>query len=189
MSFRKENAKYISADEYAEKFASAWKKMDSRFFKYEGLQYYDIEGDDAWAAYLNKDFRTCEVKIKEQIAEQTEMYRQVLDESKSLIRIRFVEKPLNDYTHYEMLSYKVSAQYGEKIFILPDLSKIKKSKKLEDFVLFDEENLLVSDYDKDGKFKGAWIVTDEEDLATYLSLSNWMVKNGIILGEFLNDLE
>jgi len=83
---------------------------------------------------------------------------------KTMQRVRLVTHPLSDYLRFELSLYPRSVEAGEDIRVanLDDHTELVVCK--QDFWLFDDQAVVVLDYDQRGGFLGS---RTEEDLVHY----------------------
>ena len=93
-------------------------------------------------------------------------------------RLHLIEFLISDYIKYEYYSYYLSNYLGE--FIKYNDIKKYNNIPLKDFVIFDNKYLLIHDYGKEGRIKGAWYLTEEttnlQELVTWYDASFRKVK-------------
>lgn len=65
-----------------------------------------------------------------------------------LKRLHLINLPLSEYLNYEMYFYLINEKHGEKI-------KCLETKEIEpdDFIIFDNKEILISSYNQKGKLK------------------------------------
>jgi len=177
---------YLQPKEYFKQFSLLWKQHEHRFFKFERQQYYNLESDDAYKLYQSNDIAGCKSKIEQQIGSQSEMYLMSVRKNTNIVRVRFVEFPISDYTKYEILSYNVSARFCEKILIVPATDTVTEIFQLNDFLLFDSSSLMILDYDDRGLFKGGWLFTGDDVVENYLAIAQSLIEKSLPLGVFQN---
>jgi hypothetical protein len=83
-------------------------------------------------------------------------------------RIRLVTRPLSDYTRYEFACYPDNIAAGETVRIVERrwLAPNDQPWAAQDFWIFDDEIVVVLDYDKQGRFLA---VAQAEQIDSYLA--------------------
>jgi hypothetical protein len=149
--------------------------IDSHFsttlFRLETLERYDVESD-GW------DFEAYLAGKPSPVAAGKEAWleqlRQEAAAGKHSQRLRVVGDPLSEYIRYECeWGYTYNAAAGEEIRVL-DLGQVDWRADLladeQDFYVIDEHWLVRMHYDDEGRFLGAQVVDDPEELERALGL-------------------
>ncbi|MCX8074879.1 MAG: hypothetical protein N2749_04755 [Clostridia bacterium] len=163
IDFYKQNSKYISTSEFFKVFDEYWYGIKKSFKKFECLQYYDESEDCALKHLLNNDLNAFANKLHSTKVSEKKDYIEALSKGIVLQRLHFVEFPISSYIEFEYYSYYITSSLGENIFF-DDISKHKDIYPLNDFMIFDNSNLLMNHYDSNGKLVGAWNLTDNKEL-------------------------
>ena len=163
-----DNATYLSIEEFGLRFDSLWENMKISFYKFENLQYYDESNDSPMFDLIDKNYNNFCEKLLHNKEEERSFYISALSKGISLKRLHFIDFPISKYIEFEYYSYYISNSLGENIKY--NNSKEYKNQLLKDFVLFDSEHILIHDYDKDGKLKGGWYLSNKQYLE---ELNKW----------------
>lgn len=107
---------------------------------------------------------------------------------KRISRVRILPSELTSYLRYEIeWGYSYSFEAGEEIgLLLQKKTSCLQRFNLQDFWLFDDQILVVMDYDKEGQFLGGHQVEDDETVALHLDLRAIALENSITLPQFLS---
>lgn len=142
---------YYSSDKIFEVFNEYWNNTKSSFVKLETLQQYDVSEDPNYEAYIKGDYSNFLVALKEFYQSEVKYINANISQK----RLHYVKYPFSQYVAYEFYSYLISKALGEEI----------KCKVLEeddnrlinmDFVLFDENAIIIHQFDNDGVYLGGW---------------------------------
>ncbi|KKR13592.1 MAG: hypothetical protein UT42_C0044G0011 [Candidatus Falkowbacteria bacterium GW2011_GWA2_39_24] len=188
--FNKQEAAYFSVEEYTDHFKKCWKNLKRNFFKYESLQTYSEPNNPAFVAFEKGDWSTCKLEVFNFISSQYSLFESALQNGISLTRIRKVELPLSNYLKFEFEAYKVISYFGERIGLIKPNHKqsIKELEYFTDFVLFDNQQLFVLDYNAKGLLEGAWFVNHQKDVNKFNNFADKITKKAIPFGEFLKTM-
>lgn len=88
----------------------------------------------------------------------------------SFNRIHLIKHPISKYIEFEYYSYYVNSALGENIYCKN--YDVCYNFRLYDFMIFDDNRLLINDYDKDGNLIGGWNLK-EGNLNLINELINW----------------
>jgi len=132
-------------------------------FRLETLDRYTVDSDTGNVTrYLNGDPAPA-MDVKGPWLQRLTQERA---EGKRRSRVHVLHTPLSDYLRYECeWGYAYTAPAGEDIFIL-DLAQHPRPQELidEDFLLLDDEHVVVVHYDDEGRFLGGRPLPAEEAL-------------------------
>lgn len=144
-------------------------------FRLELLPAYDVDAEkEEFAAYLRGDaFGNTE---NQDWVAYVEKCREA---GKSIGRVHIIPRQLTDYLQFEIdWGYKYSALAGEDIrFVFADeLPADISPKVLNDFWLFDEEQVLIQNYDSSGRWLGADLMTDPSEIRKVCQLRSRILE-------------
>jgi hypothetical protein len=107
--------------------------------------------------------------------------RSILD-----VRLRFIARPLTPYLLWEFESYRLSARWGERICIvdITDDGIRRQFADATDFLLFDDDHVLMNWYDDAGVFRGGWDVHDQDVIVRCNRLADSMTSVCVPLALF-----
>jgi len=150
--------------------------------KVERRQSYNQAGDESFEAFRRGDLRTASRLLREELETQREMYSSAAARGVDLVRLRLVEEPLSDYLrYYEIPSYFVSQELGERIFFAsPD----PMQDELPDCIVFDASVMFVNTYDGLDRLAGAIEVTSAQEIARHTELAEHLLADAQSLSEF-----
>lgn len=180
----------LSSTEFSDRFLSEWHSTSQRFFKVERRQEYEEPDDPSYQAFERGDFAEAHALVAKRIRDQDSFYAPARAKGIELVRIRIVEFPLSSYLKdYELLSYPVSEELGERIFVTEadSIRGILDDLAVPDFLLFDERCVLVNTHDANGSPNGGLLVTDPDAVAQYATVAVELQRPAISLATFLAD--
>lgn len=142
-------------------------------FRLEVLQEYDV-------SYEEKAFENF---VKTGVVDQeiNSQWHDILADANNrgavVNRVRVVEKPFSDYLKFELELYKQNVLAGENIFVV-DKSQLDTAIDY-DFWLFDDEVVLILQYDQDGKYLGFEKKSKNIDL--FIDAKNTLLEKAVKL--------
>lgn len=112
--------------------------------------------------------------------------REAAAQGKDYQRIRLLPDPLTPYMKFEIdWCYLYSAEAGEKISVLlPEAPADLRAEAIQDFWMFDDEQVVLLHYDDEGRFSGAEQV-DAGKVPAYRALRDRLSEHAIPLREYL----
>lgn len=153
-----------------------WDEAQLEFFKVESLQDYGGEDktDPSYAAWLNGDPERSLSLIQQGSSEWT---KQTKEKPILKRRVHITKNPLTPYLEWEILHYQhVNIPLGdERVFLVP-FEKLEGIKLLGDFMIFDNERVADSHYDKTGRLTGIDFYEKDEDINRYLNLKEVLLS-------------
>jgi hypothetical protein len=140
-------------------FARLFTEVRHSWFRLETLQRYDAEYErDDFAAFLRgKPITTTPGPWQTMLRDHVAAGRQ-------LARVHVIEEPPSDYIRYELAAYRLNAEAGEEVRLMP----VRRGSwppdiPAHDYWLFDDQRLWLMDYDPAGAFVQTRLV--EEPIA------------------------
>ncbi len=99
-------------------------------------------------------------------------------------RVRVVAQPLTDYTRFELAGYPDNVAAGEKVWIVArsELSEADQAWANEDFWIFDDETVVLIQYDDQDRFLG---VERVEEPGRYLTAKRRALDLAVKLEAFV----
>jgi hypothetical protein len=183
------NSTRLDLDEFGAAFASAWSRINSRFLKLECWQaYQEPEVNESQAAYNRGDIEAARELLHREAEADRPLYEDVQRRGIEYARVRLVTEPLTPYLEYELLSYRIRADLGERIEVvrcgpglrLPD-------ERHFDFLLFDRHTALVHDYGTAelGRQIGGWLTHEPDVIAALESFVRALRRQAVPLQQYL----
>jgi hypothetical protein len=172
-------------------FDKNWRNAKKSIFRLEGRAEYHIPGDwenfEEWKTgdfdlaknkYWQNWLKTLKSAQKKKIAVQ---------------RVKVTPEPLPDYVKYELdLWQKYSVANGEEIFFLSanNYQAITKEAGFDpkDFWFFDDQALLMFNYDKSGKPAGEILITNGGMINRYVELKQKLLQKSLPMETFLKKI-
>lgn len=161
----------LEGREYFDAFASLRDAYKHRFRKYEArLEYHDA-GNPSFEAYLRGDMDTAIALLREGLTPSAKSYEKIREEGVTFTRVRPYVWPLNSYLAWEFLSYQISIELGENIFLF-DANKHPETlfPNQRDFVLFDDFAAIIINYNSSGALLGGHVVESQDDIESLAAL-------------------
>lgn len=162
----KKQANLIPAEDFDQVFNGALAKMSKSFSKLEKEQYYDC------------DAATHQIFLKGNPEELIEELRDFSKkwppsnwkENKTLKinRLRLVKYPPNSYLEHEMYFYLINKNGGENIKCLDMKQASYKLNELDDFIIFDDNEIIINTHDNKGVLLGSYHLRDSSNLVSQL---------------------
>lgn len=157
-------AQRLDMEQFGVRFADEWRHMRSRFLKLECWQSYLEEAAKlSQAAFLAGDLDGARHHLVAEATADGWLYDDVRRRGLDYARVRLVQDPRAPYLDYELLSYRIRAELGENIEIVPFDSELRlPDDEHFDFLLFDRHAALIHDYGTGsvGVQSGGWYVRD-----------------------------
>jgi hypothetical protein len=115
--------------------------------------------------------------------------RGALREGKRMARVHAVREPLSEYLEFEITcGYPASTAAGEDVRILRRGSWPHLPLPDHDFWLFDDRDAVVMDYDANGDFLGAEVISDPKMIGRYRQARDRLVRHSVPLADYLSSL-
>ncbi len=178
----------LSSNEFRERFLKEWHASSTRFLKVERRQNYAEPSDPSYQAFARGNFAEAHRLVAERIREQEPFYRPARARGVDLLRIRIVDQPLSSYLRdYELPSYVISAQLGERIVVTraDAIRQILDEFRVPDFLLFDARCVLVNRHSEAGTPDGALLVDEPSLVDEYRSVAERLLASAVGLDSFL----
>jgi hypothetical protein len=183
------SATRLSLDEFGVAFASAWSRIESRFLKLECWQaYHESDTNESQAAYNRGDTEAARELLRREADADRLLYEDVRRRAIEYARVRLVQEPLTPYLEYELLSYRIRADLGERIEVvscepgrrLPDEQRF-------DFLLFDRRTALIHDYGtvEVGRQTGGWLTHQPDVITSLESVVTGLRRQAVPLQRYL----
>ena len=114
--------------------------------------------------------------------------RSAIKAGKSFGRVHVLPERLTPYLRYEIeWGYCFNSQGGEDIRLL-EAARVTPAMKavfLQDYWIFDNQRVVLCDYDKDGGWRGARLLDAKEDILLYQSAQKLALEASVDLKTFL----
>ncbi len=147
----KKCSKVINDEEFEEIFSNALKKVKRKFTKLETKQYYQCDMDENYHSFLNGKYE----KLSNVFLVFYKEWPSIIEKKKKNIefrRLHLVTEPITDYIKYEMYFYLIGSKSGEKIKILDYEKANINPSEIDDFIIFDENELIINHHNKNGEY-------------------------------------
>lgn len=110
-------------------------------------------------------------------------------DGKRMARVHVVDEPLSDYLEFELTcAYPANVAAGEDVRILRLAHYPSLVLPARDYWLFDDREVAVMDYDDDGNFLGADLVTDPRMVALCRRVRDLTMQHSVPLADYLTSL-
>lgn len=103
------------------------------------------------------------------------LIRSCMSNGRSMRRVRVVSHPLSEYLHFEMSLYSQCVAAGEEI-------RVSETHFADDFWLFDDQTVIILQYDSAGRFLGT---EQAEDVVPFRRQRDLALEYSIPLADFL----
>lgn len=158
-----------------------FKSLSSSAFRFELLQEFDVGHENEAIEIFRSGVKTPPLSMYE--GEWLDGIRTMVKEGKSVQRARYVVEPLTEYTAWELWAYATNVDAGEEIRVLSDLGALSSLPSVpifKDYWLFDDEIVVLMEYDLRGTFLGCSRVK-EQYVAPYVALKNEALDKSMLL--------
>ncbi|MDN3351877.1 DUF6879 family protein [Actinomadura sp. DC4] len=170
-------------------FATAWSRIESGFLKLECWQAYrESEASQSQAAYERGDIETARRLLQREAEADRSLYEEVDRRRLEYARVRLVQEPLSSYLGYELLSYRIRADMGERIEVVRcDPALRLPDERHFDFLLFDRHTALIHDYGAGdvGLQTGGWLTHDRDAIAGLEGTISKLRRSAVPLQQYL----
>jgi hypothetical protein len=183
----RQGAYFRDSETFFSKFTPLMESTTTSVVKLESRQDYQEPGNPSFEALKSGDERSAIDKLWEtRHSADRENCVSMCRKGISWTRIRLVERPLTDYTRWELHSYDISVRYGERILIVDITGQPASSpiRRLSDFLIFDGKAVMAHDYDSSGLIKGGWVIDTPEQVRRYADAIALCMKTAVPLGVF-----
>lgn len=174
----------LTPEEFHNAYSDAAKELRRHSWKVEVLQFYDEEGDPSWQKMIKGDWDGALNSLTEAVQEDLREIQDLRRDGIRVSRLRIIERPLSDYLRWELESYKLSASAGEEIFIL-DKAGMAEEAHLQDLVGFDENEVILLNYDAAGKLTSAVRISDTKCVRNALEAYDHLLSRAVPLDDFM----
>lgn len=187
-----ETSERLDFDEFQQRFAAAWARLESRFLKLETWQsYLEAEGNTSQEAFNRGDLERARELLRAEAEGESEVYAGIRGRGLEFTRVRLVQEPISDYLRYELMAYGIRSALGENIEVVrcdPELSL--PNENCFDCLLFDRHTALIHDYGDGevGHQTGGWITHDSRAIETLSETFIELRSRSIPLAEFLSGM-
>lgn len=168
--------KTLPRDEALEYWKTYWSKMSVEFFKVEALQSYNAEEALQSPSYRlwSEGDRSGSIELMRNGG--TTIAKQSDDKHILKRRIHIVERPYSSYLEWEIMHYKLVniPMRGDRVFLVA-ADSIRDLVIPGDFMIFDDEWVANSHYDKNGIMTGMDFYDKGEDISQFLKLKQLLL--------------
>ncbi|MGH7881921.1 MAG: DUF6879 family protein [Candidatus Dormibacteraceae bacterium] len=177
-------AKFLSSEDFGDLF----KSFSRSAFRLETLPRYEVEEEaEEFAAYLEGNplppESSDDIDWRHWIETSTRQGR-------SWSRVHIMPEQLTPYLRYQIeWGYLFNSQAGEDIRLLfSHAASIPSNLPCRDFWLFDDSKVVIMHYAETGKYLGAEINQNNNELALYQQTKNFALQHSIALRNYLKEL-
>lgn len=95
-----------------------------------------------------------------------DLYTSLKEKGVEFIRCRPIKEPKTEYLKWELEVYKYNSSKGERVFCCPyeTVKDFLSTVATHDFMVFDDFQAFIHNYNDDGLIEGGWSVRDETDI-------------------------
>lgn len=173
----------IAEADLADLFARCFSDAMSSVFKLEVNQHYQIDNDQAFDAFSRGETALA-ARIAGEVLRADKEVAALVERGVSLYRARLFSLPLSAYLKFELSTFSISEELGEQISFLPFEDFIGQEGFGEDFLMFDDRQVLVSQFDEAGRWQRTFWSADAAHLAHYAAVREKALSMGMPLAEF-----
>ncbi len=167
----------ITPDEFGRRFDAAWETLQTRFFKFEGAQFYDEGPDGPYQHFIAGNLETLARTVVALRQEDAPFIREVVARGVNCTRLHALEHPISEYVQYEFYSYVLSEALGEKIFTT-DIARAREVCGVipPDFIIFDDRLLFIQHYDA-GVLRDVDCITDPDVIRKISAMADDLLQS------------
>lgn len=159
--------------------------LRATYFQHERLQDYQEPDNPSYDAFRAGDLPLARARLTEAVAREEADFRRLCQQNVPYVRVHAVERPLTAYLCWELEVYQVLARYGQRVLVVElDASSPREFVDSYDFLLFDEQTVMVQDYGQDGRFCGGWRIDEPALVQRFAELSRDLTRAAVPLAEF-----
>jgi hypothetical protein len=169
-------------DGHVEGFWELFSCLRRRWVKVELLQEYDESDSIAYRKFKEGDHEAAARLVAEFVRSQREIYELARERKLEMIRIRVFVLPLTDYLrYYEIPAYESDVECGEKVFFLQDTQATDiLGRGLTDYVLFDDERVLILHYEKStSTLREARLAEGSRTVGKYMEITEKLLERSV----------
>lgn len=150
-------------------------------FRLETLPEYQVEQEAEWFAEWQRSGTVPE------LTPDNDSWCKLIAEARSsgrrMQRVRLVTTPLTEYERFELATFRDSVAAGEEIRVCHRESweRIETADNSGDFWLFDDETIIMLNYDAEGRFQG----TEDGSPSICIRQRDLAMEHSIPLADFL----
>jgi len=171
-------------DSLGEEFYQLFHDFGHTAYRLEALQSYAVDYEEGLLSrFLAGETQPADPSRDAWMA----LVRNAVASGKHMRRVHAVIEPLSDYLRYELTWYADSVAAGEDVRILPIASAADWPADLPrgDYWLFDSRDLWIMNYDQDGRFLHAELVTDAAQIVLHNYWRDLALHHAISFAEYL----
>jgi hypothetical protein len=166
-----------------------WAALHQEWFKLEVLQDYSVEDDCGSLRAWKKGDRigARELLLAEDLGEWGSMCKEKRHAGVTLCRYHIVEKPISQYLAWELMVYEIQniAQCGERVSLIDKKAVQDLVIPSGDMMIFDGKEVIINQYNKEGRMVAADIYDESDDIGRFLDLKSSIEKRSQLFGGIL----
>jgi len=173
-------------------FDKNWRNAKKNIFRLEGRPEYKVASEQEDIANWKKG--ELNLGANKEWQKWMELLKSAKTRGVVTQRVRVAPTPLPDYIKFEIDSWqKYSVKNGDKIFFLDknDYQEIITAYgfNAKDFWLFDDQHLLIFNYDKSGQFAGEILIEDGGMARRYSEMKAKLLQKATPLETFVKKMK
>ncbi|OOQ57376.1 DUF6879 family protein [Mucilaginibacter pedocola] len=178
--------KYLSPKEFDAKFDELYSNIKSSFLKLETREEYNEYDETEWNSVPPIRIHDIIMKAQEALMKFKDEDKELVERGVVLKRVRVLRYPLNKYCLRQFSSYRISQDNGEKIYIMDNEKKLDEISEgqIRDFVIFDEQAVLLHQYE-DNNFVGGTLFETESEVEPFLKTFQGLEQESIPFNQYL----
>lgn len=155
-------ARRLAREDYLKDYWAEYERINGDFFKLERAQEFREIGDPSWEAFADGDWRLA-LELNEADRETAE---EMANKDRRLgirtRRIRVVEEPISPYVQWEMQFFRLLAEAGQELRVLPaaQLRAWETDRPVPELAVLGDRVLYQVMYDRSGTPCGARRIDD-----------------------------
>jgi hypothetical protein len=170
-----------SPQDFLASFGAAYDSVRGQLLKYEGQQEYQEINNPSYDAFLRGDMPAAIALIRTSKKGDGPFYKKLATDKVDIVRVRSVKVPRSRYLDWEIENYKVSEEYGERIYFFnyEQLRDLLETNVRHDFMIFDSRLAFIHNYDDHNVLRGGWRLQDFESICKLLTLFAILKANAV----------
>lgn len=167
-----------------------WEKTHNEFFKLEALPVYqsDLELEEYKLFHQGELSRFREMTREALLQDPGQPYQKIAERGVDFIRVHVVELPLTPYLEFEIASYEVSLELGEKIYFISkeDAADLSLPTSLQDFLMFDESIVHLQFLNPEsGEWQYTELLDEPEEVQEFVETKKKLLEHAKPMHDFL----
>ena len=157
---------------FFQEMSPSWDSVRNQVCKYEVQQEYYEPDNASLQLFLSGKKGEAAACLTDSLKGDDDLYEELKKRHVEFLRCHPIVYPASSYIRWELESYEVTAQKGERIFCLnyDQIGEFIGEYASKDFMIFDARSLHIHDYDHEGRIVGGWVTRDPSHVQSALAI-------------------